>query len=160
MGKGYGGPVLMEYCIKPASHREKGKSELKEASAETKQTQREVARKERKEQKDAKQARKDQVAKVLGGKWSQKDAIALVAHTVRLGSDANRVTSGALELPKQKSEYGDYRTYSSEVQTWIDSLPANKQALAPIMVLAAYQYVEYIGVTDTPILDLFNGDES
>jgi len=155
MGKGYSGPVLIEYCTKPALHREKGKSALKEASADEKQTQREQARKERKDQKDAKQARKDQVAKVLRGKWSQKDAIALVADTVRLGSDANRVTSGALDLPKIKSEYGDYRSYSEEVRAWIESLPANKQALAPIMVLAAYQYVEYIGVKDTPILDMF-----
>jgi len=159
MGKGYSGPVLMEYCIKPASHREKGKSDLKEASADEKQTQREQATAERKAQKDAKQARKDQVAKVLGGKWSQKDAIALITDTVRLGSDANRVTTGALDLPKIKSQYGDYRDYSAEIQTWIETLPANKQALAPIMVLAAYQYVEYIGVKDTPILDMFEGSD-
>ena len=159
MGKGFSGPVLMEYCVKPALHREKGKSALKEASADEKQTQREQAKRERKEQKDAKEARKAQVAKVLRGKWSQKDAIGLIADTVRLGSDANRVTSSALDLPKQKSEYGDYRTYSSEILTWIESLPANKQALAPIMVLAAYQYVEYIGVKDTPILDMFEGSD-
>jgi len=61
MGKGYSGPVLQEFCIKPASHREKGKSALKETSADEKQSQREQARKERKDQKDAKQARKDQV---------------------------------------------------------------------------------------------------
>ena len=157
MGKGYSGPVLTEYCMKPASHREKGKSGLKEVEADTKQQRRETERLDRKATKDAKVERQAHASDLLTGKWTQKTAISMIGKTVRLGNDANRVTSNALGLEKQKSKYGDYRDYSEEVATWIGSLPASKQDLAPIMVLAAYMYVEGIGIEDW-FSELFEGD--
>jgi len=142
MSNDYNGPQLVEWCTKPAGHKAKGKSEMKQASADAKHDQMMKDRAERKATKEAKQLRADAVKDTLAAKWSQKDAVAIMRDVVRISADTERVVAKALELEVPKSKYGDYPDYGTAIHTWIESLPPARQAFAPIMILAAYSYVE------------------
>ncbi|GAF72532.1 unnamed protein product, partial [marine sediment metagenome] len=138
----YNGPQLVEWCVKPAGHKAKGKSEMKEQSADTRHDQMVKDKAERKATKDAKQLRADAVKDTLTAKWSQKDAVAIMHDVVRLPADAQRVVAKALELELPKSKYGDYPDYYTALETWIGTLPAARQPYASVMILAAYSYIE------------------
>jgi len=142
MTSDYNGPQLIEWCTKPNGHKAKGKSEMKQASADAKHEQMMKDRAERKATKEAKQLRADAVKDTLASKWSQKDAVAIMRDVVRIPADAERVVAKALELDVPKSKYGDYPDYGSAIHTWIESLPYTRQAFAPIMILAAYTHIE------------------
>lgn len=142
MSDDYNGPQLIEWCTKPNSHKAKGKSEMKEASADDKQERMLAERAERKAKKDAKQLRADAVKDKLTAKWAQKDAVAIMRAVVRLPADAERVVAKALELEIPRSKYGEYPDYATAIHTWVESLPYTRQPFAPIMILAAYAHIE------------------
>jgi len=142
MSNDYNGPQLIEWCTKPAGHKAKGKSEMKQASADTKHDQMMKERAERKATKEAKQLRADEVKDRLTGRWSQKDAAEISRTTLRLPADVQRVVAKALELDIPRSKYGEYPDYGTALETWIDGLPESKQPWAKVLILAAYSHVE------------------
>ena len=146
---GYLGDTLTEYCKSPARHREKGKSELKEADAETKATVKAEERAVRKEIKEAKAARLATVAGILlPGKWRQAEVIAEVLPSlVGLSHDGCRVLCKALDLEPIKSKFGDTVAYVAMVDKWLATFPANKQVYAEVIATAAVDYIERVAYT-------------
>jgi hypothetical protein len=141
----YTGDVLTEWCKSPARHREKGKSELKEADAETKATMMADERAARKEVKEAKLDRQATVASVLHGHaWKQGDVLSeLVPAVVTMGHDTCRIIAKALDLEIVPSKFGgDTPDYFKMVEVWLDTLPATKRQWARIVAVAAVDYIE------------------
>lgn len=159
MGSGWSGMVLTEYCIKPSSHREKGKSGLKEASAEEKQKQREDERAERKATKEAKQLRIDAVKDVATGRWTQKQMLAISRSILNMPQDVKRVMVKALELKNVDSPYGSYPDYDAMLNDWMDTLSPAQQSVAPVLALAGYTYIEGTYNMTEEIKHLFEGGD-
>ena len=126
-------------------HREKGKSQIKEATAEEKEKQRVADKEERAAKKAAKQLRMDEVKDYLTGKWTPKDVQAIIPTAVRLPADANRAVGRALELEPPRSEYFNGPDWYKAIDDWIETLPETRRPYAPILVLAAYAYIEWFG---------------
>ena len=145
--QGYGPPVLQEWCKSPARHTAKGKSELKEASADTKADVKAKEKAERKEQKEAKLDRMHTVACALRAKdWKPATVYAaLVPSVVNISHDTARLVSKALELDVvQRKAYGDKMEpdYGKTIEAFLQSLPATKQNAALVMIGAAEQFIE------------------
>ena len=138
----YQGPELTEYCLKPLTHKGKGKSELKEASADAKQERAEADRAARKKDKEAKDLRLTNVASFVTGAWKQADILAQTPEALPLSADERRVMCRALGLEKITSSYGNYPDYETMLKGWLEAQPAKKQLLFPIVAAMAYRYVE------------------
>jgi hypothetical protein len=141
----YTGDVLTEWCKSPARHREKGKSELKEADADTKAAVMADERAARKESKEAKLDRQAIVATVLHGHtWKQSDVLSeLVPAVVTMSHDTCRILSKALDLEIIPSKFGgDTPDYFKMIEVWLDTLPASKRQWARIVAVAAVDYIE------------------
>lgn len=152
--KNWSGIELHEYCLKPMSHREKGRSGLKEASADEKQSRRDREKAERKAAKEAKQLRIDAVKDKLTGKWTQKDVLAIADTVLSLPADAVKAVGKALELePTEK--YQGYKSYDQPVADWIAALPASKQPVVKILMLAGYVHIEDRGYGATDYTEVF-----
>ena len=146
----YTGEVLVEYCKSPARHREKGKSEMKEADAETKAEVKATEKVERKAVKDAKEARRATVASILRpAKWTQKDVLDdIVPAVVTFSQDTARNVATALDLEKIESKYGNTTDYQAMCAKWLEGLPYTKQSTALIVAVAASEYIEGRAWTD------------
>lgn len=151
----WSGPELTEYCLSPATHKEKGRAELKEASAAEKQERIEQERAERKAVKEAKEQRLENVAVFLNKAWKQTDLLALAPEALPLSNDQKRILVRALKIEKIPSQYGDYPDYEAMLGTWLEKQSVKKRQLVPIVAALAYRYVEpgYMGVQNEEVFE-------
>jgi hypothetical protein len=160
---------LTEWCSKPARHKEKGKSELKEAGATDKQKMADKEKAERKAKKEAKLRRSERAAGALmARRWTPAQVFhELVPTVVHVSSDAARVVSQALGLePVMSDGFGRneamVKDWSATINAWLAEVPETKQVAARLMVVAAETYIDdrAWGDNSDALTAFFNGFET
>ena len=153
----YNGPMLMELCVKPGGHKAKGKSGLKEASADEKQSRADKDRATRKEIKEAKTGRLDNVEAFANSGWNQADLLKLLPKAIRMSNDVNRTMCRALNVERINSQYGDYPDYSAMIAGWLEGQSDKKKNLFPVVAAMAYTYVEQHNYSGDRFEEVFEG---
>ena len=157
MSNTYSGPVLFELCTRPHLHKLNGKSGLKEASAEDRQTRRDKESADRKGVKEAKNARLINVEAFANGGWTQADLLKLLPQALAPSNDAKRVMCRALGIERINSQYGDYPDYTAMIASWLEGQSEKKRNLFPIVAAMAYTYVEQNNYSGDRFEEVFGG---